>query len=650
MPQRRFITFGLLALTLFYVLFTTSRTATAHQYLVNGSFEDGTEAWSILSDGSTFDTAPDAVHSSDGLYRGRIVLGQANFRLNQSIADVPPGTYQMAISVRVESTNAVVKLEVLTDPTWAERPASVTFTATPGEWQHLVSDIVIPGASWVSIRMFGSGNVGDRIYIDGVRFDGAAPATMTPTYTHTPLPPTNTPVPPTATKTPRETTTASPEPTSTTSPALSHAIATGTLANGGFEDVAEGKPLAWSKYGGSLSVAASPVRTGGHAARLESVTDSTKWLYQTVVVTGGSSYSFDAWLRYDDPNVASAFLRISWYASVDGSGEAIGTADSLARLETSSADWRYLTTSSVAAPADARTAKLRIMLQPTSTALASIYADDAAFAPADPALSTSVQQPGDANQTSASSAQRSGASSANPGGRQLSSTTDMATTSRIVISEILYDSLEPQDSEGEWIELYNAGIEPVDLRGWAIADNKYADFLPAHMLEPGNYVVIVASDNLSSDMIEREVAAIRIAGNIGNSLNNSGDVVALIDPSGRFADVVSWGDNASAFDPAITDVPAGHSIARRSASTDTNTANDFIDSEQPSPGLAYTDGSATEHRPAVATSNNVQVLSGESGSSFGWIAWALAAGSMGILAVVAAARLGPVVTQRLRHQ
>src|SRR4029078_12400033 len=108
-----------------------------------------------------------------------------------------------------------------------------------------------------------------------------------------------------------------------------------------------------------------------------SESDSTKWLYQSVVVDGSAWYGFGAWVLDDDPQVGAALLRVSWYASEDASGAALATADSTESLTSASPEYRLLTTDAVQAPDDARSARLRIIMTPHSDSPASILVDDA---------------------------------------------------------------------------------------------------------------------------------------------------------------------------------------------------------------------------------------------------------------------------------
>jgi len=276
------------------------------------------------------------------------------------------------------------------------------------------------------------------IAIDDASFVVAAPATptatITPTVTSTPTPPlptatasaSGTPTPVvslTATRTPAPTRTPTPSPTRASTPApnagatatptsqqaaiertatvrpratftVPAATATGVitptpsnglLINGGFEAMQSGRLLAWETYGGQVAQVSDPVWLGDHAAAFESYTDSTKWLYQTVPVAPEAWYTFSAYVCDNEPQVDSAFLRVSWFASGDGSGSAIGSSDSAQSLSEPITTYRQLTTGSVQAPAAARSARARIVLRPRSSAAARIFVDEAWFVTSSPA-------------------------------------------------------------------------------------------------------------------------------------------------------------------------------------------------------------------------------------------------------------------------
>ncbi len=216
-----------------------------------------------------------------------------------------------------------------------------------------------------------------------------APPSPTPTVTAPPPSPPSQLVPsPTATptRTPAvlaatalSTTTARPtdrppDPSATPPPPTpSH----GLLVNGGFESGTVG----WRTYGGALAQVASPVGSGQYAGAFSVSSGSTSWAYQTVVLEPGGWYELSGYLYQDDANVEAAFLRVSWYASDDGSGSALDSADSTDVLTGPQPAYRGLTTGPVQAPPEAHSAKARPMLRPRAAGSAVIYIDDMFFQP-----------------------------------------------------------------------------------------------------------------------------------------------------------------------------------------------------------------------------------------------------------------------------
>lgn len=194
----------------------------------------------------------------------------------------------------------------------------------------------------------------------------------TPTPTHTATP-THTPtLTPTATPKPTATPTATPTITPTPTP-----IALGELlTNGGFEEIIDGIPVAWKSYGGVMEATDQITHTGRHAVAFSSNTASTKWLYQTVPVSPGFEYVFEGFALKNDPGMASVFLRLSWYASDDGSGEQLSYNDSLYDLADDEPDYRLLTTGPLSLPQGAHSARARLMVRPASSKPATVYFDD----------------------------------------------------------------------------------------------------------------------------------------------------------------------------------------------------------------------------------------------------------------------------------
>jgi len=155
------------------------------------------------------------------------------------------------------------------------------------------------------------------------------------------------------------------------------------LLNPGFEEAAGDAPDHWSKYGGTLTQVSAPVHGGSRAAHFESNTASTKWIYQVITVTAGTAYVFSAWAVKNDDHIEEVYLRVSWYASIDGSGIALSHDDSTTRLTTDDSAYRFLTTGPITAPAGAHSARARLMLNPAGNTPCTVYYDDASFQQAD---------------------------------------------------------------------------------------------------------------------------------------------------------------------------------------------------------------------------------------------------------------------------
>lgn len=164
----------------------------------------------------------------------------------------------------------------------------------------------------------------------------------------------------------------------------------------------------------------------------------------------------------------------------------------------------------------------------------------------------------------------------------------------VVISEVHYDvdaahGVNVGNDNNEWVELYNGSAETVDLSGWKLADNSPSgDTLPEDTFLPaGAFLIVTATSSTASFWpdLPGDVAVIVLGGQIGNGLAAGGDVVFLRNAEDTTVDAVSWGTNTDAFTPSVAVAPKGHSTARTSLATDTDSAVDWEEREIPSPGL-----------------------------------------------------------------
>lgn len=120
-----------------------------------------------------------------------------------------------------------------------------------------------------------------------------------------------------------------------------------------------------------------------------------------------------------------------------------------------------------------------------------------------------------------------------------------------IISEFLASNSKGlADVDGEypdWIEIYNAGDEAVDLAGWSLTDKaKTLDkwVFPTTILDPGGFLVVMASGK------DRRDAGAELHTNF--KLGASGDYLALVQPDGAVAS-----EFAPTYPPQSTNVSYG---------------------------------------------------------------------------------------------
>ncbi len=158
----------------------------------------------------------------------------------------------------------------------------------------------------------------------------------------------------------------------------------------------------------------------------------------------------------------------------------------------------------------------------------------------------------------------------------------------LVINEVEYDSVQSgSDAAYEWVELYNNASSPLELAAWTISDNMATDSIPAVTILANGFVVIAASEDFYTNYPSFTGDIVFVAdAKIGNGLSNDGDRLILRDSAGMVIDQMSYGTDATVFDPPCPDVAAGHSLEREPMGYDTDQADDFVERAFPSPGSA----------------------------------------------------------------
>jgi hypothetical protein len=361
--------------------------------LANGGFESGVSGWA-WTDGAlepvavpVHGGAASARYSDDGqpssheVYQWVGVSPGHTYHLSAWIVLNDPDVDQVYLRINwFDANGGLVRSDDSTSSLTIDTPA-YQFLATPN-----VDAPQAARSARIGVRVLATSDF--AIYLDDIAFDGpaatptpnpTAPATPTaaPTPTAMPVPTASPPAGATSTPAPTAGATSTPSPASATEPLVFE-----RLTNGSFElSRPDGTPYAWRKFGGEFAVTRSRSVDGSSALAFTSTTGSTKWVYQTLRVEPLAYYQASVHAMSASAP-AAAFLRLSWYASEDGSGPAIASDDST-QAATGPA-FRLLSTGSVQAPEGAHSVKLRLMLRPGSEAPMTAYFDAVTFSQTDP--------------------------------------------------------------------------------------------------------------------------------------------------------------------------------------------------------------------------------------------------------------------------
>ena len=196
-----------------------------------------------------------------------------------------------------------------------------------------------------------------------------------------------------------------------------------------------------------------------------------------------------------------------------------------------------------------------------------------------------------------------------------------------LISEVLYDPVGDEPA-GEWIELYNPADKPFDLSQFKIGDAEFPGdregmlrFPNGAVIAPHQVIVVanraeqfIAANGFAPDyeMIESHPDVPDLAKYVSWStysieLTDNGDEVLLLNAEDRVVDAVSWGSSTFAFDPPVPRVPEAHSLERKPADIDSDSAQDWRMQRKPAPGqidLAWPTPTSTNTATATPTSSS----------------------------------------------
>ncbi len=178
----------------------------------------------------------------------------------------------------------------------------------------------------------------------------------------------------------------------------------------------------------------------------------------------------------------------------------------------------------------------------------------------------------------------------------------IASSQKIVFSEVLYDSAISGESYGEWIELYNPQYTTVNIGGWSIEDNAASFVIPSGTsIGSRGYLIIADNASYFSSLYGCTPNVIR------NSLklSNTGDYLILRNSSHMIMDQVAWKSGGtyisgwgSSSQPYANE---NKSIIRSNPDTDTDRYTDWSSNRSPEP----TCGSGEEITPPTVITNSI---------------------------------------------
>lgn len=110
-------------------------------------------------------------------------------------------------------------------------------------------------------------------------------------------------------------------------------------------------------------------------------------------------------------------------------------------------------------------------------------------------------------------------------------------TAAVVFNEIAYHPITDSSSE-EYIELYNSGLQPVDLSGWTVDGVGYT-FPPSTLLAPDGFLVLAKDPSALAVLFPGLTG---VLGPYSGHLQNSGERIQLLDGSQAVIDEVEYSD------------------------------------------------------------------------------------------------------------
>lgn len=113
----------------------------------------------------------------------------------------------------------------------------------------------------------------------------------------------------------------------------------------------------------------------------------------------------------------------------------------------------------------------------------------------------------------------------------------------LIISEIHYNpnSVQGNDSDWEFLELFNPHDVSVALKGWKVADAVSVNFSELDSIEAHRFLVVANNADTISSVAPIETPV--VSWNSGDNLNNTGGTITLLNPHDEVVISIAYEDN-----------------------------------------------------------------------------------------------------------
>jgi hypothetical protein len=161
---------------------------------------------------------------------------------------------------------------------------------------------------------------------------------------------------------------------------------------------------------------------------------------------------------------------------------------------------------------------------------------------------------------------------------------------QIIITEIMADP-EPQQGlpNTEFIEIYNAGLDAIQLNGYQLFDATGSCIIPSFWLQPGNYAILVGTGKSSGFITTKTIEVAAFPG-----LNNSGEKIEIKNPIGQTCDQVGYESN---WYMDSLKSGGGYSLERRSLQDPCSAADNWLGAENTVGGTPCLPNSVLDNLP-----------------------------------------------------